>query len=41
MDGLFYPGKSGSLENLGKGIGSNYNLNFPLNPESDKTYIGD
>lgn len=41
LDGFFYPGKSGAMENLGEDRGLNFNLNFPLNPESDRSYIGD
>ena len=36
MNGSFYPGASGSLQNVGKGKGEGFNLNFPLNPLKDQ-----
>ena len=39
-NGIFYPGESGDVNNLGKGEGLGYNLNFPLNP-IDYQYLGD
>lgn len=32
--GMFYPGRSGSLENIGTGEAEGYNLNLPWNPVS-------
>lgn len=40
MDGVFYPGESGAVDNLGSGKGEGYNLNFPLNPIKNQ-FIGD
>ena len=40
MNGVFYPGESGSHHNLGTGKGYGYNLNLPLNHE-DEQYVGD
>lgn len=35
MNGIFYPGKSGDVNNLGVDKGEGFNLNFPLNPLKD------
>ena len=40
MNGNFYPGKSGDLNNVGENKGEGYNLNFPLNPLEDEC-VGD
>lgn len=37
-NGQFYPGKSGALNNIGKGEGEGYNLNLPWNSDSDTDY---
>lgn len=38
--GAFYPGASGSVKNVGAGLGEGFNLNFPLNPIKGQ-FIGD
>ncbi len=40
LNGKFYPGKSGALENIGKGEGKGYNLNFPINSKKNQ-FVGD
>lgn len=41
MNGEFYPGKSGNLNNIGVDKGKYYNLNFPLSPEHNDQHVGD